>query len=40
MAEYDEDWRKEQNKRLINELKMKQQLSYIEIPNRNHFKFG
>ena len=36
MAEYDEDWRKEQNKRLINELKMKQQLSYIEIPNRNH----
>ena len=36
MAEYDEDWRKEQNKRLINELKMKQKLSYIEIPNRNH----
>ena len=35
MAEYDEEWRKEQNKRLINELKMEQQASYIEIPNRD-----
>ncbi len=36
MAENDEDWRKEQNKRFINKLKEKQTADYIEIANRNH----
>ena len=36
MAENDEVWRKEQNKRFINKLKKKQTASYIEMPNRNH----
>ena len=36
MAENDEVWRKEQNKRFINKLNEKQIADYIEIPNRNH----
>ena len=36
MAENDEVWRKEQNKRFINNLKNKQNTSYVEVPNRNH----
>jgi len=36
MAENDEVWRKDQNKRFINKLKKKQTASYIEMPNRNH----
>ena len=36
MAENDEVWRKEQNKRFIHNLKNKQNTIYIELPNRNH----
>ncbi len=36
MAENDEAWRKDQNKRFITKLNEKQIASYVEIPNRNH----
>tara|TARA_B100001287_G_C22680546_1_gene530100 strand:+ start:2692 stop:3528 length:837 start_codon:yes stop_codon:yes gene_type:complete len=36
MAENDEAWRKDQNKRFITKLNEKQIAGYVEIPNRNH----